>query len=241
MPPAASTATTFEPNSGVAYSDTSWPCCAKSNADASPPLPAPRIATRIGRAYTAALDSRGPIRVASARSLPGRVLGGRLVSGTVRVKPPRSGKYLDLGGGAGLPVGTQVDATQGVLDLLIPTGPRPVALPAGVRRARLSGGVFIIRKAKRSGAVTLELTGTELRRCGRRPKPARRLLADTAGPLRVKGRYAETTSRNGRWLTEDRCTSTRVKVSHGSVALRDPARGKTTTLRKGRARTVRAR
>jgi hypothetical protein len=181
-------------------------------------------------------DGAGPVRM-----LPGRVLGGQLVSGSVRVKPPRSGKYLDLGGAAGLPVGTQVDATDGVLELLIPTGPRPVALPAGVRRARLSRGVFTIRKAKRSGAVTLELTGTELRRCSRRPKSARRLLADTTGQLRVKGRYAETASRNGRWLTEDRCSSTRVSVTRGTAAVRDTARKKTATLRKGRTRTVRAR
>jgi hypothetical protein len=30
----------------MAYSDTSWPCWAKSNADARPPFPAPRTATR---------------------------------------------------------------------------------------------------------------------------------------------------------------------------------------------------
>ncbi len=181
-------------------------------------------------------DGAGPVRM-----VPGRVLGGRLVTGDVRVRPPGSGKYLDLGGGAGLPVGTQVDATDGVLELLIPTGPRPVALPAAVRRARLSRGVFTIRKAKRSGAVLLELTGAELRRCGRRPKSARRLLADTRGQLSVKGRYAVSTSRKGRWLTEDRCASTRVAVSRGSAAVRDSARRKTTTLRKGRSRTVRPR
>ncbi len=181
-------------------------------------------------------DGAGPVRM-----LPGRLLGGRLVSGNVRVKPPRSGKYLDLGGGAGLPVGSQVDATDGVLELLIPTGSRPVALPAGVRRARLSRGVFTIRKAQRSGAVTLELTGTDLRRCSRRPKSARRLLADTTGKLRVKGRYAEITSRNGRWLTEDRCTSTRVSVTRGTAAVRDTVRKRTATMRKGRTHTVRAR
>jgi hypothetical protein len=101
--------------------------------------------------------------------------------------------------------------------------------------------VFTIRKAKRSGAVTLELTGPELRRCGRRPRSARRLLADTTGQLRVTGRYAETSSRNGRWLTEDRCRSTRVSVTRGTAAVRDSVRKKTATLRKGRTRTVRAR
>jgi hypothetical protein len=181
-------------------------------------------------------DSAGPVQM-----LPGRVLGGRLLSGEVRVRPPRSGGYIDLGGGAGLPVGTQVDTTDGVLELVIPTGPRPVALPAGLRRARLSRGVFTIRRAKRSGAVTIELTGKELRRCGLRPKSARRLLADTTAKLRIKGRYAQSTSRNARWLTEDRCTSTRVKVSRGRVALRDSVRRKNTTVREGRIRTVRAR
>src|SRR5215211_2311360 len=47
IPPALLTATTFSPNSGAANSATSWPCCAKSNADATPPLPAPSTATRI--------------------------------------------------------------------------------------------------------------------------------------------------------------------------------------------------
>src|SRR3954454_23962364 len=40
-------ASRFEPNSGGAYNDASWPCWAKSNADATPPLPAPSTATRI--------------------------------------------------------------------------------------------------------------------------------------------------------------------------------------------------
>src|SRR3954451_8656289 len=52
IPPASSTAARFASNSGWLKSDTWWPCWAKSNADASPPLPAPSTATRItARAY----------------------------------------------------------------------------------------------------------------------------------------------------------------------------------------------
>ena len=183
-------------------------------------------------------DGAGPVRM-----VPGRVLGGRLLSGEVRVRPPRGSEYVDLGAAAGLPVGTQVDATDGVVELLIPTGPRPVALPARarLRRARLSRGIFTIRKATRAGALTFALSGPELRRCRSRPRSARRLLADSRGPLRVTGRFAAGTSKSGRWLTEDRCTSTRVGVTRGSVLLRDTVRKRTTTVRKGRSHTVRGR
>src|SRR3954447_1951868 len=52
IPPASSTPARFASNSGRLKSDTWWPCWAKSNADASPPLPAPSTATRItARAY----------------------------------------------------------------------------------------------------------------------------------------------------------------------------------------------
>jgi ferric-dicitrate binding protein FerR (iron transport regulator) len=50
--------------------------------------------------------------------------------------------------------------------------------------------------------------------------------------------YATST---GRWLTEDRCGSTKVKVKRGKVSVRDSGRGKTKLVRKGRALTVRAR
>jgi hypothetical protein len=90
--------------------------------------------------------------------------------------------------------------------------------------------------------VTLALSGPELRRCNRRGRaPVRRLLADGAGRFLTKGRYATATSRNGRWLTEDRCASTRIRALRGAVTVRDTVPAKTKTLRRGRAITVSAR
>src|SRR3954447_15051781 len=62
-------ATALSPNSGGAKSDTSWPCWAKSNADATPPLPAPSTATRIPRPPRSD-GQRAPTLVGSPSSLP---------------------------------------------------------------------------------------------------------------------------------------------------------------------------
>src|SRR3954454_19754389 len=59
MPPASPTATTFVSYSGAEYSATTWPCWAKSNAAATPPLPAPRTVTRIAGAYVGGGAGRG--------------------------------------------------------------------------------------------------------------------------------------------------------------------------------------
>src|SRR3954465_8624556 len=76
IPPARSTATTLSPYSGVAYSDTSWPCWAKSNADATPPLPAPSTATRIPTSRSEVATTLDARLVVSARAALGGALGG---------------------------------------------------------------------------------------------------------------------------------------------------------------------
>ena len=123
-------------------------------------------------------------------------------------------------------------------------GPQPVPLPSAARRktqsARVSGGIFTIRQARRSSTVTLVLSGPQLKRCPR-GKGVRRLWVDANGRFQSKGRHADATSTGGRWLTEDRCGSTKVKVKRGNVSVRATGRGKTKLVRKGRALTVRAR
>src|SRR4051812_32695868 len=74
-------ANAFSPNSGGANSDTSWPCWAKSNADATPPLPAPSTATRIP---VLLVPMVGPTLVAIADQGPGVVRRRALVTRKVR-------------------------------------------------------------------------------------------------------------------------------------------------------------
>ena len=52
--------------------------------------------------------------------------------------------------------------------------------------------------------------------------------------------YAAGTVRGTKWLTEDRCGSTRVKVARGRAAVQDLVRKRTRVVRAGRSLTVRA-
>jgi hypothetical protein len=184
-------------------------------------------------------DAAGPVEL-----LSGKILGGKLLVGKVVVRPPRSNTFIDLGAAAGLPVGTEIDVRNGVIELTsaLGLGPIPFAARARTQRMRLSQGVFTIRQARRSAPITLVLSGPELARCrGRAGKGVRRLRAEGGGRFVVKGRYAESSSRSGRWLTEDRCGFTRVRVTRGPALVTDTVRRKTRLVGTGRAHTVRAR
>lgn len=158
----------------------------------------------------------------------GKVVGSRLVEGVVLVKPPRIDEFVDLGSGAGLPVGTVVDATEGTLDLVTPIVPRAgfARAAAATQRVRLSGGVFTIRQARAKALVTLVLSGKGCRR---------RLTADGKGAFAVKGRFATARIGSAKWTTQDACASTRVEVARGKVKV-----GRR-TVRAGRSLTVRKR
>ncbi|HEX6025612.1 MAG TPA: Calx-beta domain-containing protein [Solirubrobacter sp.] len=184
-------------------------------------------------------SATGTIRDPTPRQIVrGATLGAQVLSGDVSVRLPKTKVPVDLGGGAVLPVGTVVDATKGTIELVSAVASAKVRVSAAkTQRARFSGGVFTIRQTRRSALVTLVLSGRELRRC---PKAAvRRLQGDGKGTFAVQGRFAATTVRSGRWLTEDRCRATSVKVQRGSAKVRDLVRKRTRTVRAGHSLTIR--
>ena len=69
----------------------------------------------------------------------------------------------------------------------------------------------------------------------------RATLGRTLGAFAIQGRYASAAARSGRWLVEDRCGATAVKVRRGSAKVRDLVRKRTKTVRAGRSLTVRKR
>jgi hypothetical protein len=87
-------------------------------------------------------------------------------------------------------------------------------------------------------AVRPELRGGRASTSARKKK-VRRLWGDGKGRFRTKGRYAASTVRGTKWLTEDRCGFTVVKVARGRVAVRDLVRKRTRVVRAGRSLTVR--
>ena len=171
--------------------------------------------------------------------------GGQILSGTIKVKLPNGGGFIDLGA-AGRP--SRVDATDGVIELSSAVQAEAKFASASARkvqRARFRDGIFTIRQGRRSALVTLVLSGPELRSCSRASasakKKVRRLWGDGKGRFRTKDKFAAGTVRGTKWLTEDRCGSTRVKVTRGRVAVQDLVRKRTRVVRAGRSLAVRAR
>ena len=51
--------------------------------------------------------------------------------------------------------------------------------------------------------------------------PVRKLWGDGRGRFRTRGRYGAATVRGTKWLTQDRCDGTRVRVVRGKVGVQD--------------------
>ena len=68
----------------------------------------------------------------------------------------------------------------------------------------------------------------------------RRLWGDGKGRFRTRGRHGAATVRGTKWLTEDRCTSTKVSVKRGTVLVRDFVKKKNKIVKKGQSYVARA-
>jgi hypothetical protein len=76
----------------------------------------------------------------------------------------------------------------------------------------LFGGSFAgCPKSKRASASAKRKPSTSVRH----------LWGSGNGPFRTQGRYASATIRGTTWDTDDRCNGTNVKVTTGSVTVRD--------------------
>jgi hypothetical protein len=96
-----------------------------------------------------------------------------------------------------------------------------------------------------SGLTQLALTGS-FGSCPRgaraaRRRRSRRLFSSVHGRFRTRGRYSSATVRGTKWLTKDTCAGTLTSVTQGTVVVRDFAKHKTVTLRKGQKYLARPR
>src|SRR5205085_11187937 len=71
-------------------------------------------------------------------------------------------------------------------------------------------------------------------------KAVRRLWASGKGRFRTQGRYAAAAVRGTKWLTEDRCDGTLVRVVKGAVSVTDLVKHKTVVVKAGRTYLARA-
>ena len=182
------------------------------------------------------IGRQGPVPVLGKSVVAGRV------SGTIRVKT-RRGKFRRLGAGETIPLGSTVDATKGKVRITSAAGPG-----GATQSALFFQGAFVITQTGGSKPVTQLALSPKLS-CASKGKKAstsakkkvRRLWGDGKGRFRTKGRHGAATVRGTKWLTQDTCSGTLVRVKRGTVTVRDFAKKKTIVVKKGRTYVARPR
>jgi hypothetical protein len=184
----------------------------------------------------------------------------RVVSGEVFYKPPSSlsqapAGFKPLTGGATLPVGTTLETSKGRVELIA------AARTTGrqTMKAQFFDGRFVVRQIRQAkrGAKSRRLF-TQLRLAGgkfastcganarstrdlaaqrrrRSKKKVRSLWGDGRGSFQTRGQGAAATVRGTRWLTQDRCDGTLVRVRRGRVDVRDLFRKRTVRVNAGQS------
>jgi hypothetical protein len=164
---------------------------------------------------------------ATAGSTPTPVLGRSVaaatVSGQVLVKRPGTTTFVPLTSAGLVPVGATVDATNGRVAIT-------AAAASGHARnsGQFYGGEFLLAQS-REGVTDLKLTGG--RPCATNARsaatigPRRRMQklwgTGHGGNFKTTGRYAAATVLGTRWLTENTCMGTTIRVVEGVVRVAD--------------------
>jgi hypothetical protein len=167
--------------------------------------------------------------------------------GRIFVRRPGSGGFEELTDERSIPVGSEINAARGEVQL------ETAADSSGsAQLGKFSGGKFVMRQKRTRKPVTdLVLTGGRLNRrtCGRAGRLAqaagrrsgRRLFGSARGRFRTRGRHSTATVRGTAWLMKDSCNTTTVRVSRGVVVVRDLVKKRNIRLAAPRSYTARAR
>jgi hypothetical protein len=174
---------------------------------------------------------------------PGKTVNALPVSGTVKIRLPGSNKFVVLGAGQQLPLGTTVDTTKGRVTLVAASD-----TSGGTAQADFYDGVFKIGQTRGSKRTTT-LKLVEKLSCGRggkasaaaKRKKKRRLWGDGSGRFRTDGSFSSATVRGTRWMVQDGCTSTLTRVARGSVTVRDFVKKKNVVVKAGKKYVARRR
>ncbi|HEV2785549.1 MAG TPA: hypothetical protein VGV67_04115, partial [Solirubrobacteraceae bacterium] len=211
-------------------------------AQIAPPVPAPVVGT----------PPPAPVVGASAV--------GRPADGTITFRPPGATAWLPLTATSNIPMGSLVDARRGRVRLTTATncaggtqtaefwdgmfalsqpracGSRPVLRLAGPMTAKPTQTKAKPKRAKatRKKAKPKRTKASRKKRKSRRKRRARRLWGQTeGGNFRTRGRDGATSVRGTKWLIEDRCDGTLVRVVEGVVEVEDFGLKQTTAVGAG--------
>jgi IPT/TIG domain len=202
-----------------------------------PPPPSPEATSDLVSGENAAVPSLGPsphgsvgVLASTASALPPPRLGrtGNIfrLSGVVRVKLPGSSRFTLLMAGEQIPFGSIVDTRHGKVSVT-------TARPNGSLQTMIFfAGEFRLTQA-RNGRATSTLVGGDYASCptarerrhrvhasaARAKRPVRKLWSEGHGSYSTKGNYATGAVLGTRWLTEDFCGGTLIRVLTDRVAV----------------------
>jgi len=196
-------------------------------------------------------SAQGGVLANSTSALPPPTLAvtGNVVrlSGTVRVKLPGSRAFTLLSGGEQIPFGSIVDATHGRVSVTT------AALGGGTQTMVFYQGEFKLTQ-RHDGLVVSTLRGGSFASCpsarasikqarssaARAKRPVRKLWAEGHGSYSTKGNYATGAVLGTRWLTEDLCGGTLIRVLTDRVAVTNLVTRKRITVQAGHSYLARA-
>ncbi|HEY5051101.1 MAG TPA: YncE family protein, partial [Acidothermaceae bacterium] len=182
-------------------------------------------------------DTVSEIHVSTATPPPvlGKSVDVAPVSGVVLLKQPGKKGFVRLRAGERVPVGSMLDTTAGVVSLTAALNAR-----GKTTTGRFYAGQFrLVQKRARTAELTvLTLTGPKPTGCAagvataarKRPKK-RSLWGSASGGFATVGSDGSATELGTKWLTEDTCAGTLIRVAQGAVLVDDFPHHRTFVLR----------
>jgi hypothetical protein len=163
-----------------------------------------------------------------------------VVSGRILVKRPGASGFQELSEARSIPVGSEVDATKGVVSLETAANTR-----GKTQKGKFYDGSFVMTQTRGKSPVTDLALSAPLDKCsgGKVTSAAsrsRRLWGNGRGRFRTRGRFATATVRGTVWAMQDQCTSTKVRVVRGTVLVRDLAKKRNVKVKAGHNYVARA-
>jgi hypothetical protein len=184
----------------------------------------------------------------------GESVGMAPAGGDVKVRLPGSHEWTTLSDDAPLPLGSAVDARDGLVEIAseatngveqnaVVTGAivrvEQDVIAQGTTELVIGGGDFS-RCDEDAEAAAVKARSAATRRKRTKSGVVRGLWAAGKGRFRTRGRYGTASVRGTRWATVDRCSSTTIKVFDGIVDVTDLLTGRTVAVSAGEKRVVRA-
>ena len=183
------------------------------------------------------------IRGDPAPPIPNETVNARVIEGVVLIKRPGEEGFTPLDGPSQIPVGSEVDTTNGRVEIQSASD-----FGGGTRTGQFYDGVFEVKQesgkgksARQGGGLVTVLDLVPGAGCGKRADVAGRRKggnglwgSEKGGGHKTKGNKGSGSTRGTIWFVGDTCNGkTIAKVKEGKIRFRDFEEKKTIVLKKG--------